>query len=282
MKWKCVFANVVMLGLLSTKLLAQNENYSFILPSNLTITCNKTTNLIFPANVQSVDRGSKDILVQQPKGVENVVQIKADKPNFSQTNLSVITVDGSLYSFTIDYAAQPVQLNVVVKNNSQITGDSPKTQTIKLSSDNNEALFKAIAQRIDASKPVLNKRISLNQMQLRVRGVYINNDVIYFRLQVKNKSNLSFDIDNVRFSIKDREQSRRTATQEIQLMPVYSYQALNKIKAGSIANNVIAIPKFTLTGSKYLQIDVLEKDGNRNLKMLVTGHYLERATTITE
>ncbi len=282
MKWKCVFANVVMLGLLSTKLLAQNENYSFILPSNLTITCNKTTNLIFPANVQSVDRGSKDILVQQPKGVENVVQIKADKPNFSQTNLSVITVDGSLYSFTIDYAAQPVQLNVVVKNNSQITGDSPKTQTIKLSSDNNEALFKAIAQRIDASKPVLNKRISLNQMQLRVRGVYINNDVIYFRLHVKNKSNLSFDIDNVRFSIKDREQSRRTATQEIQLMPVYSYQALNKIKAGSIANNVIAIPKFTLTGSKYLQIDVLEKDGNRNLKMLVTGHYLERATTITE
>ena len=282
MKWKYAFGKVVMLGLLSTKLLAQNENYSFILPSNLTITCNKTTNLIFPANVQSVDRGSKDILVQQPKGVENVVQIKADKPNFSQTNLSVITVEGSLYSFTIDYAAQPAQLNVVVKNNSQITGDSPKTQTIKLSSDNNEALFKAIAQRIDASKPVLNKRISLNQMQLRVRGVYINNDVIYFRLQVKNKSNLSFDIDNVRFSIKDREQSRRTATQEIQLMPVYSYQAFNKIQAGSIANNVIAIPKFTLTGSKYLQIDVLEKDGNRNLKMLLTGHYLERATTITE
>src|SRR6187401_1585934 len=130
MKWKSVFGKVFMLGLLSTKLFGQNENYSFIPSSNLTITCNKTTNLIFPANVQSVDRGSKDILVQQPKGVENIVQVKADKPNFSQTNLSVITVDGSLYSFTVDYTPQPTQLNVIVKNNNLITSNSSKKQTI--------------------------------------------------------------------------------------------------------------------------------------------------------
>jgi len=57
MKWKCVFGVVITLGLLSTRLFAQNENYSFIPSSNLTITCNKTTNLIFPFPVQSVDRG---------------------------------------------------------------------------------------------------------------------------------------------------------------------------------------------------------------------------------
>jgi conjugative transposon TraN protein len=282
MKCKCVFVKVVMLGLLSTKLFAQNENYSFIPPSNLKITCNKTTNLIFPFAVQSVDRGSKDILVQQPKGIENIVQLKADKPNFSQTNLSIITVDGSLYSFTIDYAPQPTQLNVVVKNNNLITSDSSKKQTVKLSSGNNEALFKTIAQKIDASKPVLNKRVSLNKMQLRVRGIYVNNDIVYFRLQVKNKSNISFDIDNVRFSIKDGQESKRTATQEIQLTPVYNYKALNKVQADSIASCIIAFPKFTVPDSKYLLIDVLEKNGSRNLRMVLKAHHLECATTITE
>lgn len=282
MKWKCVFGSVAVLGLLSSKTFSQNENYSFIPSSNLTITCNKTTNIIFPFPVQSVDRGSKDILVQQPKGTENIVQVKADKPNFLQTNLSVITVDGSLYSFNIDYASQPLQLNIVIKNKNSIVSDSTKNQTVKLSSGNNEALFETIAQKIDASKPVLNKRTSLNKMQLRLRGIYINNDIIYFRLQVKNKSNISFDIDNVRFSIKDRQESRRTATQEIQLTPVYNCNAFHKVHADSIASSIIAIPKFTLTGSKYLLIDVLEKNGNRNLKMILTGHYLERATTITE
>ena len=81
MKWKRVIENAIVLSLLSSAIFAQNKNYSFIPSSNLAITCNKTTNLIFPFTVQNVDRGSKDILVQQPKGTENIVQLKADKPN---------------------------------------------------------------------------------------------------------------------------------------------------------------------------------------------------------
>lgn len=107
MKSKCVFVSVVLLSLLNLKGHAQNNNYAFIPSGHLTITYNKTTNLIFPYSVQSIDRGSRDILVQQPKGTENIVQVKADKPNFDQTNLSVITIDGKLYSFTVDYTDQP-------------------------------------------------------------------------------------------------------------------------------------------------------------------------------
>ena len=106
MKSKCVFAGVLLILIFTTGCFAQNESDSFIPSEHLNITYNKTTNLIFPYSVQSIDRGSKDILVQQPKGTENVVQVKADKPNFIQTNLSIITIDGQLYSFTVDYAIQ--------------------------------------------------------------------------------------------------------------------------------------------------------------------------------
>ena len=282
MKWKCVFGTVIMLGLLSTMLFAQNENYSFIPSSNLTITCNKTTNLIFPSSVQSVDRGSKDILVQQLKGTENIVQVKADKPNFLQTNLSVITVDGSLYSFNIDYASQPLQLNIVIKNKNPIVSDSSRKQPVELSSGNNEALFKTIAQKIDASKHVLNKRVSLNQMQLRVRGIYINNDIIYFKVQAKNNSNISYDIDNFRFSIKDRLKSTRTVTQELELTPIYTYNPLNNVQADSLASCIIAIPKFTLPDSKYLSIQMFEKNGSRNLTLGLKNKHIMKAVVIIE
>ena len=114
------------------------------------ITFNKTTNLIFPYSVKSVDRGSKDILVQQPKGTENIIQIKAGKPKFTQTNLSVITIDGKLYSFIVDYTSQPNQLNIIVQNKNAI--DSILKQTVILTLKNDEALFRSTDEKIITTK----------------------------------------------------------------------------------------------------------------------------------
>src|SRR4051812_37752723 len=69
---------------------------TIIEPYPLNITLNKTTNLIFPYAIKSVDRGSADVLAQKAKGVENILLVKAGKENFSETNLSVITADGKL------------------------------------------------------------------------------------------------------------------------------------------------------------------------------------------
>ena len=280
MKYKSVFVKFIAILLVSSKSFSQEQSFSFIPSAHLTVTDNKTTNLIFPFSVQSIDRGSKDILVQQPGGTENIVQVKAAKLNFEQTNLSVITIDGKLYSFIVDYNKQPGQLNIVVGNN-----DSPKnasTAPVSLSVGYNEAAMKSVAEKILENKASRIKAEKRNKVKLKVNGIYIKDDILYFRLQIKNKSNISFDIDNVRFSIKDRQESKRTATQEIQLTPVYNYKAFNKVQADSIASCIIAFPKFTLPDSKYLLIDVLEKGGSRNLRMVLKAHHLERVTTINE
>ena len=72
---------------------------SKIEPDSLTIVYSKTTNIVFPYAIKSVDRGSQDILVQKAKGLENMLMIKAAQKGFSQTNLTVVTADGKLYSF---------------------------------------------------------------------------------------------------------------------------------------------------------------------------------------
>lgn len=46
--------------------------------------------------LKSVDRGSKDVLAQKAKGVESILQVKAAKTNFDETNLTVINADGKL------------------------------------------------------------------------------------------------------------------------------------------------------------------------------------------
>src|SRR3954470_1354464 len=85
---------------------------TIIEPYPLKITLNKTTNLIFPYAIKSVDRGSADVLAQKAKGVENILLVKAARENFPETNLSVITADGKLYSFVLNYISNPPAINL--------------------------------------------------------------------------------------------------------------------------------------------------------------------------
>src|SRR5690348_9960629 len=67
-------------------------------------TTNKMTNLIFPAPIQTAVKVSRDILVQKVHGVANVIELKAARPEFPETNLSVYGKDGQVYSFIVRYA----------------------------------------------------------------------------------------------------------------------------------------------------------------------------------
>jgi conjugative transposon TraN protein len=277
MKNKCVLVMFSISILLSLESFSQQQ-FSFIPSAHLSVTSNKTTNLIFPYSVKNIDRGSKDILVQQPGGTENIVQVKAGKINFAQTNLSVITIDGKLYSFIVDYSEQPGQLNIVINNNDSLTGSS--ITPVALTAGYNEAVMKSVADKVLERKGSHIKGDKEGKLKLKVNGIYVNNGILYFRLKLQNKSNIGFDADNITFSIRDHQKSKRTATQELALTPVYTHHAFKNISAGSSSNCVIAFSKFTLAGAKYLSIQLSEKGGSRNLHLHLENQHIMNAVPI--
>ncbi|WP_238698906.1 DUF4138 domain-containing protein, partial [Flavobacterium circumlabens] len=76
---------------------------------------------VFPFAIKSVDKGSPDILVQKAKGLENILQVKAAQKGFFQTNLTVVTADGKLYSFVLNYDEESPQLNLTL-NKTKLDG----------------------------------------------------------------------------------------------------------------------------------------------------------------
>ena len=71
-------------------------------PHGLEVTYDKTVHVIFPAEVRYVDLGSPDLIAGKADGAENVIRVKAPVRSFpSETNMSVITEDGSLYAFHV-------------------------------------------------------------------------------------------------------------------------------------------------------------------------------------
>ena len=81
------------------------------------MTYDKTVHLIFPSGVSYIDLGSPNLVAGKADGAENVVRVKAAVKGFKEeTNFSVITDEGSFYSFIVNYSENPEKLNIEMKD----------------------------------------------------------------------------------------------------------------------------------------------------------------------
>ena len=258
--------------------LTGNFQTTIIEPYPLKITTNKTTNLIFPYAIKSVDRGSADVLAQKAKGVENILLVKAGRQNFSETNLSVITADGKLYSFILDYINNPTAINISFGADILNT-DVPSS----LKPLYNEASMRITVERIlKQKKSVRGIRDYRYEVRFSLNGIYIKNDVIFFMVQVANNSNINYDVDMLRFFIRDATKAKRTATQEIEVEPRYVYGDTSTIKGDTKNTIVFALPKFTIPDQKLLSIQLMEKNGGRNLQLSVPNRTILKAKSLLD
>src|SRR4051812_41499599 len=126
MKNRMVYPFLLCCSILFMKATAVAQE-TFIESNNVSVTCNKTTHLIFPYAIRSVDRGSLDILAQKAPGSENVLQLKAARAGFAETNVTVITVDNKLYPFKVTYSLLPEHLTIAFAKNSACEGFKDKS-----------------------------------------------------------------------------------------------------------------------------------------------------------
>ena len=254
------------------ELINTNTQIKAIAPYPLTITCSKTTNIIFPYAIISVDRGSKDVLAQKAKGVQNILQVKAAKQSFPQTNLTVITADGKLTSLLVDYAEHPLVLNL------SFTTDQMKSSVPILSETVNQAEVQECTKLALVSKEKVNgvkdKRFGI---RMKLNGLFIHDNILYLRMSIANKTNINYDIDQLRFYIRDQKKANRTATQELEINPLYVQGDTSVIAGQTEKVFVYAVSKFTIPDKKYFAIELMEKNGGRHLKMRVHNKTIVKA-----
>lgn len=270
---------VVCAIMLSIGVKAQNlvtEVRAKVIPMNLEITVKKTTNLIFPFGIKSVDRGSEEVLVQKAKGVENILQVKAASDSLKETNLTVVCADGTLYSFVIRYSANPGQLNFSL---GKVVAQTP--WALFASADNNEAKVNDLAtQLIHKKRRIKNIKTSKNDIFLGCTGIYIKDDIMYLQFQFENTSAIRYTVDQLRFFTEDLKKAKRTASQQVQITPLYIAGNSTLIGTNSRQTIVVAFPKFTIPNQKVFITELMEKDGGRNLRIRIHNRHLISATIL--
>lgn len=261
-----------------------------VTPHGVQVTFAKTVHIIFPSAVRYVDLGSNWIIAGRADGAENVIRVKATTEGFpGETNFSVICEDGSFYSFNARYAHEPEMLNIEMKDfleNGDTTDFSHTRMNIYFRELGNESplLVKLIMQSIykEDRREIRHLGCKRFGVQFLLKSVHSHNGLFYFHTETRNRSNVAFRTDFIRFKIVDKKVPKRTAIQERVIDPVRSYNEVLVTEGKSDVRTVYAVPQFTIPDDKLLVIELFEKDGGRHQTIRVENADLVEAKQINE
>lgn len=259
-------------------------------PHALEVTFSKTVHIIFPSAIRYVDLGSADLLAAKADGTENVLRVKAALRDFSrESNLAVITEDGAYYTFNVKYADEPVKLSIEMTDfihDGEATNRPNNALDIYMHELGQESpllvklIMKSIYKNNDREvKHIGSKRFGIQHL---LKGIYSHNGLLYFHLQLKNSSNVPFDVDYITFKIVDKKVAKRTAIQEQVLWPLRAHNNVTIIGGKKSERTIFTLPKFTIPDDKHLVIELHEKEGGRHQTFTVENADLVRAKVINE
>ena len=243
-------------------------------PHGLEVTYDKTVHILFPAAVRYVDLGSPNLIAGKADGAENVIRVKATVKNFhNETNMSVITEDGSFYTFNVKYADEPLLLNVEMAD---FLHDS---SAVNRPNNAQEIYLKELGSESPMLVHLIMKSV---RIQYVLKGIYVHNDLLYLHTEIRNSSNVPFDVDYISFKVVDKKVAKRTAIQEQVLFPVRAFNYAVRVAGKESERTVFCLPKFTIPDDKQLVVELCEKNGGRHQSFIVENEDLVLARVINE
>lgn len=251
---------------------------AIITPYHIEINDQKTTVILFPNAIKSVDRGSRYVLAEKVKGAENVLKLKAERQGLPQSNLSVITADGKLYSFIVDDTVNlPYQAIDLCKQEQQ------EQSAIRFADAGlNEVQVKEVSAHVSFLPAFLHHKVKSDKLRLEMKGIYYLKDFMFYEFKISNHSNIDYTLDFSRFYVQDKKKVKRMAIQEQEIIPLRQFpDSTLTISGKSHRTVVIAFKKFTIADNKNLAIELFEKDGDRHLSMQVDGREILKARPVT-
>jgi conjugative transposon TraN protein len=282
MKQVCMMFTLIVTG----AFVRAQEPPSFFLTAltawKVPVTEHKMTNLVFPVAIRTGIKVSREVLVQKVKGVENVIELKAARPHFLPTNLSVFGLDGRLYSFDLEYADNPPVLNfaVVPAPPGESVALYPDKQLLMLTGlPADQATLTEDAGTLTKEKRFLHASVHSEKMRLQVEGIYLKDSLLWFTLRLRNAAQVPYTPEYIRLFIQERTKARRTAIQETPIEPMYTALP-NRITGRSSEIFALGYPLFTVPRDKKLWLEIAEHSGGRLLKLPISYKKILKARSV--
>lgn len=247
----------------------------------IAVTFNKTTLLVFDSKIVFDDLGNPDELSIAKDNNKIKLTAGFNKP-FAETTLFVETETG-YYSFILVWSKSPKKLfhtynfKQSVYNKNEVAADTVKTEVLKVDKRFGAKLdanyFKNCSEIVDKSNSIKGIGVIDKRLAFLLGDICIENDDLYFKLIIRNNSNINYDIALLKFVVRhDKGVIKKKAEQETVLEPKYILnENTNTVLGKNRVVKVYVFPKFTFDSDKKLYIELWEQEGERIVDFPVTS-----------
>ncbi len=220
----------------------------------LTVNENVTTVITATEPIRFVDISTDKVVGDQP--ISNTIRLKPKETGHEDGEiLAIITIVTERYraQYSLLYTTR-MQEAVTDKEIRQWELQPYINPAVSMST----ADMASYARQIWTS-PARIRNVSTKQhrMVMRLNNIYAVGEYFFLDFSIENKTNIRFDIDQIRVKLADKKQSKATNVQEIELEPAMMLEQSKSFKYGY--RNVIVVKKMTFPNDKELTIEISEK-----------------------
>lgn len=228
----------------------------------LTVNENVTTIVTASEPVKLVDLSTDRIAGDQP--IENTVRLKPKEASKDGDILAIVTIVTERYrtQYGLVYTSKMSEA-VTDKEILPVERTAYAHPSVTMSQ---EEMYRH-ARRIWNS-PARFRDVSCkgHGMRMRLNNIYTCGDYFFIDFSVSNRTNIRFDIDEIRLKLTDKKITKATNSQSIELKPEMMLEKATSFSKGY--RNVIAVKKLTFPDEKVLTIEMSEDQiSGRTMKL---------------
>ena len=229
----------------------------------LTVNEQVTTVITASEPIRFVDISTDKVAGDQP--LDNIIRLKPKEAGHEDGEvLAIVTIVTERYrtQYALLYTTR-VQEAVTDKEIQLQERDAYNNPAISMST----ADMTRFARRVwNSPAKIRNVATKAHRMTMRLNNIYAVGDYFFIDFSIENRTNIRFDIDEIRVKLADKKLTKATNAQTIELSPALVLEPGKTFRHGY--RNVIVIKKMTFPNDKLLTIEMTEKQiSGRNISL---------------
>lgn len=246
-------------GLLSGHEVLAQRTYEEM--EQLTVNEQVTTVITASEPIRFVDISTEKVAGDQP--IDNIIRLKPKEGGLEDGEvLAIVTIVTERYrtQYALLYTTR-VREAVTDKEIELRERDAYNNPAVSMST----AEMIRFARRIwNSPAKIRNVATKAHRMTMRLNNIYAVGDYFFIDFSVDNKTNIRFDIDEIRVKLADKKLSKATNAQVVELTPTLVLEGGKVFRHGY--RNVIVVKKMTFPNDKILTVEMTEKQiSGRNI-----------------
>lgn len=222
----------------------------------LTVNENVTTVITASEPVRFVDISTDAVVGDQP--INNTIRLKPKEGADVHADgdvLAIVTIVTERYrtQYALIYTTRLTEAvtDKQIQPEEKIAYHNPSV------SMSTEEMTKYARKIWNSPARIRNVSTKQHRMTMRLNNIYSVGEYFFLDFSIENRTNIRFDIDELRVKLSDKKQSKATNVQMVELTPAMILDQSRAFKYGY--RNVIVLKKMTFPNDKILSIEISEK-----------------------